>query len=112
MLNIRNKGNILRRLTHQPERVNRMSEANGNTALAGRNNALVSRDSVHEAYLPDVLDRASKGLCDGACENHGYDVKAVRVFGADGHDWGYFSYCDKAVKEDISREMIIEYIDG
>jgi len=44
----------------------------------------------HDVYLPAILERASKGLCDCNCTWHDGDVKVVRVFGKDCYDWGLF----------------------
>ncbi len=47
--------------------------------------------------------------CDGGecCENgHEGEVKTVNVFDPKcEHNWGEFNYCEKAIKEDISRGL-------
>lgn len=56
----------------------------------------------------DILARAGK--CEGGCEEHTGDIKTVRVYHKEsGTDWGYFSYCEAAIKEDTeNRGMEIE----
>ena len=54
-------------------------------------------------------------LCDGGecCEKgHEGEVREVNVTDEkSGHDWGNFNYCENAVKEDIERGLLVEYID-
>jgi hypothetical protein len=54
--------------------------------------------------------KARNGECEGECDEHYGDVKTVRVFHKDsGTDWGYFSYCEAARKEDTeNRGMELE----
>ena len=65
-----------------------------------------------DKFKVDAVKRARIGLCEGSCVEHTGDVKAVRVFNKDsGIDWGYFSYCAEARKEEIeNRGMELEYI--
>ena len=54
-------------------------------------------------------------LCDGGecCEDgHEGEVLVVNVTDKNsGHDWGRFNYCENAIKEDIDRGLLIEFID-
>lgn len=59
-----------------------------------------------DEFYPEVLERASKGKCDGSCDEHIGDVFPVRVFDRD-FDWGWFSYCEAARKEDARRGMTL-----
>lgn len=52
--------------------------------------------------------RALSGRCSGGCDEHIGDVSVVRVKHHSGTDWGYFAYCESAVKEDISRGLTVE----
>jgi hypothetical protein len=46
-----------------------------------------------------ALARAALGKCDGQCAEHVGDVRVYSVsFGS--YEYGYFSYCDRAVKDD------------
>lgn len=40
--------------------------------------------------------------CEGACEEHRGEVKEVLVQG-----WGYFNYCEEAIKEDTRRGFTV-----
>ncbi|MFT5483332.1 MAG: hypothetical protein ACI9GW_001989 [Halieaceae bacterium] len=52
--------------------------------------------------------RSALGLCEGLCEEHSGDTKCVRVYSQDnGYDWGYFAYCEEAIREDIGRNFKI-----
>lgn len=70
--------------------------------------ARLSRRTELDEFFPLCQQKALKGLCDGSCEEHRGDVRAVRVFyGAT--DWGWFSYCEEAIAEDERRGMDLEY---
>ena len=60
-----------------------------------------------DRFKDETIDKAHKGICDGSCENHQGLVKPFRVFHKEsGFDWGYFSYCEEAQREDTeSRGM-------
>jgi len=51
--------------------------------------------------------------CEGSCEAHVGEVKRYHVTHIPSqHDWGYFFYCDAAVKEDTeNREMKVTLAD-
>ncbi len=52
--------------------------------------------------------------CEGGCVDYGGHAgrcELVQVVGADGHDWGKFSYCETARKIDEDRGMVVEIAD-
>ncbi len=61
-------------------------------------------------YREEAIEKALLGVCEGDCEEHYGETKAVRVFHkSSGTDWGYFSYCAAARKEDTdNRGMELE----
>jgi hypothetical protein len=61
-----------------------------------------------EKDLEHAKRRALSGRCSGGCGEHSGDVSVVRVKHFSGTDWGYFAYCESAVKEDISRGLTVE----
>ena len=63
-----------------------------------------------DKFKTNAIKKAQLGLCEGDCVEHTGDVKAVRVFNkVSGIDWGYFSYCSAARKEDTEhRGMELE----
>lgn len=63
-----------------------------------------------DIYKQQAIDKAKRRQCDGSCEVHQGEVKAVRIFDASsGFDWGYFAYCEVAIKEDEDRGMVVRY---
>lgn len=60
-----------------------------------------------DEYEFQTQNLASSGKCDGSCEEHFGVVRAVRVVDSDGTDWGWFSYCEAAREEDISRGFLL-----
>jgi hypothetical protein len=49
------------------------------------------------------MSKQSKALqCDGACEHHMGDVRAVTV-----GRWGDFNYCQSAINEDRARGLVV-----
>lgn len=62
-----------------------------------------------DRFKDQVISAAASGHCEGSCDEHSGEVQPVRVFGKDGYDWGYFSYCEAARAEDTeNRCMTIE----
>lgn len=72
----------------------------------------VERVVRHELtqYREETIAKARSGECEGDCEQHYGETKAVRVFHKNsGTDWGYFAYCAAARKEDTdNRGMELE----
>lgn len=56
-----------------------------------------------------AIEKAQRGECEGNCEEHHGETKAVHVWHKDSRiDWGHFSYCAAARKADISLGMEVE----
>jgi hypothetical protein len=53
-----------------------------------------------EQELSRAFSRAWNNECDGSCENHSGECKVVHV-----ECWGYWSYCDEAIAEDVQRGL-------
>lgn len=60
-----------------------------------------------EGFLNNNLKKCiDRKFCEGGCEAHSEELKVVRINDNSfltGYDWGYFKYCDIAVKEDRRR---------
>lgn len=57
-----------------------------------------------DKFKPETDEKSLRGECEGGCEEHHGQVKTVRVFDKNsGSDWGYFSYCEAAIKEDTEN---------
>jgi hypothetical protein len=70
-----------------------------------------NKNNQHELdqYREASIAKARCGECEGNCEQHYGETKAVRVFNKNsGIDWGYFAYCEAARKEDAHRGMELE----
>jgi hypothetical protein len=63
-------------------------------------------DGFLESNLANCLTRTH---CEGGCETHRGDTRVVRVIDQSGtpHDWGFYRYCDEAMKEDTRRGMTL-----
>ena len=63
-----------------------------------------------DGFLEENLANCRRAtMCEGGCECHDGEVQPVRVIDPSGtpHDWGYFSYCQAAIEEDRSRDMLV-----
>jgi len=50
--------------------------------------------------------------CQGNCKEHRGTIKRVEVRDIrHGKDWGLFSYCDKAIEEDVRRGLDVSVLD-
>lgn len=82
------------------------------TAEAAGGASDVERVVRHELdeYREETIAKAKRGVCEGDCEEHYGETKAVRVFHKSSRtDWGYFAYCAAARKEDTdNRGMELE----
>ena len=57
-----------------------------------------------DKFEGEAILRAKAGVCDGSCEEHRGEVRAVRIFHpVSKTDWGYFSYCEEALETDKDR---------
>lgn len=75
---------------------------------------MTTEANVITAYPKGFLERNLKEVqctktCEGACESHEKGVRPVRVIDPNGtkHDWGYFSYCQAAIREDKLRGLVV-----
>lgn len=47
-------------------------------------------------------------MCEGVCaDGCTGDTRRVHVVAEDGYDWGYFMYCETAIKTDRGRGFIV-----
>jgi len=60
----------------------------------------IKRRPELDKFEATVRVRADNGKCEGACEQHRGQTKAVRAYDKeDGFDWGWYSYCENAIEE-------------
>lgn len=46
--------------------------------------------------------------CQGACDHHEGSLKVCRVIDVDNpYDWGWFVYCDTAIKDDTNNRFVV-----
>lgn len=59
-----------------------------------------------------AIIKSKNKICEGNCKKHIGEINVVRVVcKKTGYDWGYFSYCESAIKEDTEkRNMKIEVL--
>lgn len=60
-----------------------------------------------DEFEEQTREKASAGLCEGSCDSHFGKVSSYRVVAADGTDWGWFSYCESALKQDTERGFFL-----
>lgn len=65
-------------------------------------------DLTADRYYDDVVEKSHFGGCEGACDSHYGVIKTLRVFDKlRPYDWGWFSYCEQAVKEDTHKGFVL-----
>lgn len=56
-----------------------------------------------DRFDDEAANLAAAGVCEGDCEEHRGECRAVRVVHSDGTDWGWFSYCEEARATDFNN---------
>ena len=55
-------------------------------------------------------NKVKEGWCSGSCSTHEGTVVLVRVISAAGYSWGYFAYCENAIKADEADGFTVKRI--